>query len=60
MQPLSAVPRHTAINISAKILFITRSLFSREITIFGVQITGVFVYNLFMIQMCIAPKHESS
>jgi hypothetical protein len=45
MQPLNAVPRHTAISISAKIRFIRASLVSCERTIFGAQITGVFVCN---------------
>jgi hypothetical protein len=60
MQPLNAVPRHTAISISARIRFIRASLVSSEANIFGAQITSVFVCNLFMIQICIAPKHESS
>jgi hypothetical protein len=45
MQPLNAVPRHTAISISAKIRFIRASLVSSEANIFGAQITGVFVCN---------------
>jgi len=45
MQPLNAVPRHTAISISAKIRFIHASLVSSEGTIFGAQITSVFVCN---------------
>jgi hypothetical protein len=45
MQPLSVVPRHTAIIISARIRFIRASLVSCELTIFGAQITGVFVCN---------------
>jgi hypothetical protein len=45
MQPLNAVPRHTAISISAKIRFIRASLVSSEGNIFGVQITSVFVCN---------------
>jgi hypothetical protein len=45
MQPLNAVPRHTAISISAKIRFIRASLVSSERTIFGAQITSVFVCN---------------
>jgi hypothetical protein len=45
MQPLNAVPRHTAISISAKIRFIRASLVSSEGNIFGAQITSVFVCN---------------
>jgi hypothetical protein len=45
MQPLNAVPRHTAISISAKIRFIRASLVSSESNIFGTQITSVFVCN---------------
>jgi transcription elongation factor len=45
MQPLNAVPRHTAISISAKIRFIRASLVSSDGNIFGAQITGVFVCN---------------
>ena len=45
MQPLNAVPRHTAISISAKIRFIRASLVSSEANIFGAQITSVFVCN---------------
>ena len=45
MQPLNAVPRHTAISISAKIRFIRASLVGSEGNIFGAQITSVFVCN---------------
>jgi hypothetical protein len=48
MQPLNAVPRHTAISTSAKIRFMLSSLVGSESNIFGAQITGVFVCN----EMC--------
>jgi hypothetical protein len=45
MQPLNAVPRHTASSINAKSRFIRASCVSSDGNIFGPQITSVFVCN---------------